>query len=231
MFELGKKNQLGQWGLIASIAYLVTLCVVALLFWPEFKEMAPNAWGDFLAGTLGPLALFWLVLGFFQQGQELKNSVEALKLQTEELRNSVEQQSSLSESTHAMLRLESDKIVTEARRIGYFTYSDITRQASTVPQLIEELTDGGRAAFAARGQLQSGAVTQWVETLEGISERIRKIAQETVDIGNLLRKETDAETLLDKSAELHDLRNRLTIEQATLEGFKEKLKIMQQEPN
>lgn len=50
-----------------------------------------------------PLAFGWLVLGFLQQGKELRmsneelqNSVNALKLQADELRNSVEQQKIMS---------------------------------------------------------------------------------------------------------------------------------------
>lgn len=41
---------------------------------------------------VGPLALLWLILGYFQQGEELKQSTRALQLQAEELRNSVAQQ-------------------------------------------------------------------------------------------------------------------------------------------
>lgn len=54
-----------------------------------------NAWGDFFAGFFAPLAFLWLVLGYLQQGEELRQSTKALELQAEELRNSVEQQSQL----------------------------------------------------------------------------------------------------------------------------------------
>lgn len=67
--------------------------------------MAPNEFGDFLAGCFAPLAFFWLVLGFFQQGDELRNSVAALHLQGEELRNSVEQQRQLVDVTREQLGL------------------------------------------------------------------------------------------------------------------------------
>lgn len=68
--------------------------------------MAPNEFGDFLAGCFAPLAFFWLVLGFFQQGDELRNSVAALHLQGEELRNSVEQQKQLVDVTREQLGLD-----------------------------------------------------------------------------------------------------------------------------
>jgi hypothetical protein len=31
----------------------------------DLKQLSLNELGDFLAGAFGPLALFWLVLGFF----------------------------------------------------------------------------------------------------------------------------------------------------------------------
>lgn len=51
-------------------------------------SMDLNNAGDFLAGVFGPLAVLWLVLGFFQQGIELR-------LQAKELRASVDQQAEL----------------------------------------------------------------------------------------------------------------------------------------
>lgn len=33
-----------------------------------------NAWGDFFSGFFAPLAFLWLVLGYLQQGEELRNS-------------------------------------------------------------------------------------------------------------------------------------------------------------
>ncbi len=86
-------------GFISTALYFFLLSIVITSSWDSFHDLDPNEWGDFLAGSLGPLAIFWLVLGFFQQGHELRNSnrelansVEALKLQAKELKNSVEQQ-------------------------------------------------------------------------------------------------------------------------------------------
>lgn len=62
-------------------------------------SLKPNEFGDFWAGALGPLGILWIVLGFWQQGEELRNSVEALSLQSEELRNSVAQQKALVDVT------------------------------------------------------------------------------------------------------------------------------------
>lgn len=68
-----------------------------------------NEFGDFIAGAFAPLAFFWLVRGFYQQGKgleqnsealnmqaiELKKTTEALELQVQEMKASVEQQSRL----------------------------------------------------------------------------------------------------------------------------------------
>ncbi|MBF4211172.1 hypothetical protein EI533_26100 [Pseudomonas donghuensis] len=48
-----------------------------------------------MAGVFSPLAFLWLVLGFVQQGFELRISSDALRLQAKELKASVAQQTEL----------------------------------------------------------------------------------------------------------------------------------------
>ncbi|AZS78570.1 hypothetical protein LP085_03650 [Achromobacter sp. MY14] len=86
-------------GIAITAAYLVAAALLGWGEWDKFSDMKPNEVGDFLAGVVGPLALLWLILGYFQQGEELKQSTEALRLQAEELRSSVEQQHALVEVT------------------------------------------------------------------------------------------------------------------------------------
>lgn len=50
----------------------------------DLLKLSGNEFGDFLAGVFSPLAFLWLVLGFFQQGQELRASIHALELQGDE---------------------------------------------------------------------------------------------------------------------------------------------------
>jgi hypothetical protein len=78
-----QKNWLFIAGGIFSIGYL-------LWFYETgnpgaFSGLKLNEKGDFLAGLFSPLAFLWLVLGFVQQGQELR-------LQIEELNESVKAQ-------------------------------------------------------------------------------------------------------------------------------------------
>jgi hypothetical protein len=58
----------------------------------ELQQLPLNELGDFMGGAFGPMAILWLVLGFFQQGEELRQNTRALHLQAEELRESVNQQ-------------------------------------------------------------------------------------------------------------------------------------------
>ncbi len=99
-------NKLSKFGVGLTAAYLIVIVIISVSNWLEFSSLRPNEWGDFLAGAFGPLAIFWLVLGFFQQGHELRHSVQALELQAEELKNSVEQQRAMVSITERQLNLD-----------------------------------------------------------------------------------------------------------------------------
>jgi len=88
-----------------TVGWIVTICWIFI--WSRFlfldfekaSKMLFNEWGDFFAGISAPLAFLWLVIGYFQQGEELGQNTKALEqqekalqLQVDELRQSVEQQ-------------------------------------------------------------------------------------------------------------------------------------------
>ncbi|MDD1966983.1 hypothetical protein NPS29_16765 [Pseudomonas putida] len=98
---MGKKLEL--WGIAGTFTYLLVIAVTVALRLTEFKELKLNELGDFLAGVFGPVAFFWLVLGFIQQGQELRLSSDALRMQAEELKASVEQQTALVDAQKSAL--------------------------------------------------------------------------------------------------------------------------------
>ncbi|WP_227609490.1 hypothetical protein [Acinetobacter sp. CS-2] len=79
---------------IISISYLYLSCNFIINL-DEFNSLKLNEKGDFLAGVFSPLAFLWLVYGYLQQGRELKQNTESLRLQAIELRNSVEEQKKL----------------------------------------------------------------------------------------------------------------------------------------
>lgn len=82
-------------GRVVTGLYLVAVCVLVFLKRDTLPSMGLNEIGDFLAGAFGPVAFLWLILGYLQQGRELKLSSEALRMQAAELKNSVEQQTQL----------------------------------------------------------------------------------------------------------------------------------------
>ncbi|MCF0264773.1 hypothetical protein KW868_09880 [Acinetobacter guillouiae] len=74
---------------ITTIIYLIF--ITYLIFESkEFSKLSLNEIGDFLAGGFAPLAFLWLVYGYLQQGEELKQNTKALNMQAEELRISNE---------------------------------------------------------------------------------------------------------------------------------------------
>jgi hypothetical protein len=114
MCEEDASDRLAKRGITATKLYLVFLIggIPIATFFGILKigTLELNELGDFLAGAFGPLAIFWLVLGFFQQGQELRNSATALQLQAKELANSVDQQRALVEAAREQLSQEREII-------------------------------------------------------------------------------------------------------------------------
>lgn len=53
----------------------------------EISKLTLNNFGDFLAGIAGPIAVFWIILSFMQQGIALRQNTEALNLQNKEINN------------------------------------------------------------------------------------------------------------------------------------------------
>lgn len=77
------------------IAIIVFIFLYADLKHPE----SLNEFGDFLAGVFAPIAFFWLILGYMQQGKQLEQNTKALEqqeralqLQIDEMKESVRQQ-------------------------------------------------------------------------------------------------------------------------------------------
>jgi len=55
--------------------------------------------GDFLAGATAPLALLWLVIGYFQHGDELRINTIVLEAQQKELQLQVKETATLAKSS------------------------------------------------------------------------------------------------------------------------------------
>lgn len=68
-----------QVGTVVTVLYVVALGIYAYVERGLVLAMAPNELGDALAGAASPLAFLWLVLGYLQQGDELRQNTHALR--------------------------------------------------------------------------------------------------------------------------------------------------------
>ena len=73
-------------GLALTAFYVAGLVLYLWLQGQNPAELKLNELGDFVGGLSSPLAFLWLVLGFFQQGREIRLSRQALHLQMREMR-------------------------------------------------------------------------------------------------------------------------------------------------
>ena len=70
----------------------VLLIVISAIFnnWFEFqKPLNLNEFGDFMAGTMSPLAIFWLVMVYMQKRKEMREQVEQTKVIADETKKQV----------------------------------------------------------------------------------------------------------------------------------------------
>lgn len=87
---------------VISFTWLILwlLAIPVLFFWlndksmSDIKDIPLNNAGDYLAGVAAPIAFLWLVLGYKQQSKDLLINNDMLRLQHEELQNSVTAQNS-----------------------------------------------------------------------------------------------------------------------------------------
>lgn len=103
-------------GAIGSLLYVT---VIAVWRWESLRCLGAvplNEFGDFFAGVFGPLALFWVVLGFIQQGEELNQNTSALELQAKELHDSAEQQRLLVEASNKEVHALTEQFRKEEQR-------------------------------------------------------------------------------------------------------------------
>lgn len=105
-------------GLVLTIAYLTGAGWYVWDGQESVSRLELNALGDFLAGVFSPLAFLWLVLGFLQQGEELRQNGEALRLQAEELRKSVEHQDQLVVATREQVEFEKSMVERQAQQLA-----------------------------------------------------------------------------------------------------------------
>ncbi|MCP4744888.1 MAG: hypothetical protein GY874_01930 [Desulfobacteraceae bacterium] len=134
----------------------------------ELLTLKLNEVGDFLAGVFGPLTIFWLILGFFQQGIELKQSTEALKMQAKELNNSVQQQKDIVEvsreqlvASNQALQLERQKHIDSYKPNFIFRESGYKRTGERIFFFATAINSGAtvkNVSFSING---NGEIEKW----------------------------------------------------------------------
>lgn len=80
-----------NWPTFLTLIWLVTIAFILVSDRSSGDPMKLNAIGDFLAGTMSPLALFWIVIAYYQQNEDLKLTKREMKNQVEETKNLVKQ--------------------------------------------------------------------------------------------------------------------------------------------
>lgn len=90
-----------NWG-IAITGIWLTVIIIIWFFAGLKSPSSLNEFGDALAGIFAPIAFFWLILGYVQQGKQLDQNTKALEqqeralqLQIDEMKESVKQQKEL----------------------------------------------------------------------------------------------------------------------------------------
>ena len=112
-------NHLTKFGISITVIWVVAFSCIVFLNLDDARSMTLNEWGDFLAGGAAPLALLWLVIGYFQHGKELRLNTRVLETQQEELRHQVEET--------AQLAKNSERQAEATERLVQLTKKDLER--------------------------------------------------------------------------------------------------------
>ena len=152
-------------GTICTVAWIFLGIILLALRIDSVKLMTLNEIGDFLAGFFSPLAFLWLVLGYLQQGEELKQNTKALELQVRELSLSVEQQKELVEVTRADVALskqaherEKERELRQAQPIFELQTGSHSGGAQGIVKLQATLSNKGHSATAIQVTTKNGTV-------------------------------------------------------------------------
>lgn len=137
-----KPSKLTIAGCVLTTGWLIFFGFIICLRWERVEELKLNELGDFFAGFFAPLAFLWLVLGFAQQGRELRLSSEALRMQVRELNASVQQQREMVRVAELSHRTETAAYRDQRRR----------ERATADPHFVfSENRDGGHYALDGTG--------------------------------------------------------------------------------
>jgi hypothetical protein len=118
--------------------------------WQSFSSMELSQFGDFFAGVSAPLAFWWLVLGYFQQGIELRQNVNVLKQQSIETANLVAQQKLQTDAIKANLALASDQSLIAKRNLFIVTAEPILAELHEIGIVLYEKCEAASSEWTIR---------------------------------------------------------------------------------
>ena len=87
----------------------------------QLYGLSPEGAGNFISGVFAPIALIWLIVGYFQQSEELRKNSDALRQQVEEMKSNgaaLKQQSDLLMSQQKTLERRAFIEFLEPRRVA-----------------------------------------------------------------------------------------------------------------
>ena len=154
-------------GVTSTVVWIIIVVIVLYFHRFELDKTNLEGWGNFLAGFISPVAIFWLILGYLQQQEELKINTNALKLQQEELRKQVEETQTLVKLTEAQSKATIDLALAEKQRL---------REEYLKRQPLFKYTDGqvNARSFIMNFRNIGGLARQLIiETIENVQTKIQ----------------------------------------------------------
>lgn len=100
-------------GVVLTVLLVLGAGTFAWLGWEQFSILKPNEWGDFLAGLAATLAFLWLVIGYFQQADQLRRNTDELKEHTDALRRAASGASRQASAAADLYRVERNRLEQE----------------------------------------------------------------------------------------------------------------------
>lgn len=150
-----------------TIAWLAIGVLLIALNFESARSMPLNEIGDFLAGLFSPVAFLWLVVGYFQQGEELKLNTRALELQVNELKLSVEQQRELVEVTRADMaitkmayELETEREIRKSQPLLQLSANSYSSSSGKIVALEALLMNDGYPCTSVTLSCREGTLSQ-----------------------------------------------------------------------
>lgn len=161
--------------LLTAVGLTVTavwLALIAYLLWQGYAKwfsMGMNEWGDFLAGAVAPLALFSLVIGYFQHGMELNQQVKEMSTLAENARRQAEAQERRAELDERHFQRQRQVEEREAQPIFVASDGPSSVQPDVGTDRVTCIVNKGGRAFAVSlyrvtpHYMEFGALAVWEE--------------------------------------------------------------------